>query len=373
MSYPRRFDTLKQNNKHTNNVINIMKIAVLISGGVDSSLALKLLKDQGHDITSFYLKIWLEDELSSLGSCPWEEDLSYIKKTCNILNVPLTIIPFQKEYHDKVVSYTITETKAGRTPNPDILCNQHIKFGIFYDSIDSSFDKVATGHYAQIEERDGIYSLKRAPDPIKDQTYFLCNLNQKQLSRALFPIGHLTKKKVRELAQKYELPSRERKDSQGICFLGKFKFRDFLAHHLGTKEGKLVEFESGKKIGTHKGCWYYTIGQRQGIRLSDGPWYVVAKNASTNIVYVSKNYEKIDGPRTTFEVSNLKWINEKEPQLTKLMVKIRHRSTPSPCTLELTSNNCGKITLQTKDQGIASGQFAVFYNDDICLGSGIIQ
>jgi len=349
-----------------------MKIAVLVSGGVDSSLALKLLKDQGHDITAFYLKIWLEDELSSLGSCPWADDLSYVKKTCEMLDVPLKIIPFQKQYHDQVVAYTIAETKAGRTPNPDVLCNQYIKFGAFYDAIDDSFDKVATGHYAQIEEKDGMYQLRRAPDPVKDQTYFLCNLNQKQLSRALFPIGHLSKKEVRHLSELYKLPACQRKDSQGICFLGKFKFRDFLAHHLGTKEGAIVEFESGQTLGTHEGNWYYTIGQRHGIRLSDGPWYVVAKEAEANIVYVSKTYEAIEGPRKEFAVAHCRWIGAKTDKK-ELLVKIRHRSTPTPCTVEFTSEGHAKVVLSEKDQGIASGQFAVFYDGDVCLGNGIIQ
>ena len=169
------------------------------------------------------------------------------------------------------------------------------------------------------------------------------------------------------------LPSKDKKDSQGICFLGKFKFRDFLFHHLGTRNGNIVEFETRQTIGTHEGNWYYTIGQRQGIRLSDGPWYVVAKDADANIVYVSKNYETIEGPRITFEVSNFKWINGTRPDATNLLVKIRHRSTPAPCTLEFTSTDRAIVTLAEKDQGIASGQFAVFYNGDICLGNGIIN
>ena len=226
-----------------------MKIAVLVSGGVDSSVALQLLKNQGHELTAFYLKIWLEDELSFLGNCPWQEDLQYVEGVCQKLAVPLRVVSLQKEYWEHVVSYTINQVKAGYTPNPDILCNQQVKFGAFYDVIGDEFDKVATGHYAQVFEENGMFFLMQAPDPIKDQTYFLSHLNQKQLSRALFPIGHLTKEHVRALAQEFDLPNKQRKDSQGICFLGKLKFDEFLAFHLGKKPGDLIEIETGERVG----------------------------------------------------------------------------------------------------------------------------
>ena len=262
-----------------------MKIAVLLSGGVDSSVALRLLKEEGkHELTAFYLKIWLEDELSFLGECPWEEDLEYVRAICDELEVPLKIVPLQKEYLDHVVSYVLAELKCGRTPSPDILCNERIKFGAFFDCIDSSFEKVASGHYAQVVEEDGAFYLKKAPDKVKDQTYFLSSLRQDQLGRALFPIGHLEKKEVRELAEKYDLPSKMRKDSQGICFLGKIKYKDFVKFHLGEKQGDMVDTESGKKMGTHNGMWFYTIGQRQGIGLHGGPWYVTGRDLDKNIV-----------------------------------------------------------------------------------------
>lgn len=344
-----------------------MKIAVLVSGGVDSSLALALLKEQGHDLEAFYLKIWLEDELSSLGSCPWEEDLSFVRSLCKNYNVPLHIVPLQNEYHDRVVSYTIAEVKAGRTPNPDVMCNQHIKFGAFSEAIDlSQFDAVASGHYAQKEILNGVHLLKRAPDSIKDQTYFLCNLSAEQRAKIIFPIGHLTKEQVRIEAQKRNLPSAARKDSQGICFLGKFKFKDFLAHHCGKQTGSFIEYETGKILGTHEGHWFFTIGQRSGITLSHGPWYVVSKNPSSNEVIISNNYQEIDSQRSQFEIANVEW-HSSNPDLSNLTVKIRHRAQPTLCTL---TNNV--ITLSKKDQGIAAGQFAVFYNNDICIGRAVI-
>lgn len=348
-----------------------MKIAVLVSGGVDSSVALNLLKNQGHDLTAFYLKIWLEDELSHLGNCPWEEDLNYVRQVCQKLEVPLEVVSLQKEYWDSVVSYTLAEIKAGRTPNPDILCNQRIKFGAFFDKIDASFDKVATGHYAQVRESNGIYELICSPDAIKDQTYFLSHLNQTQLKRALFPIGHLKKEHVRALAQQFDLPTKNRKDSQGICFLGKLKFHDFVAHYLGERTGDMVEWETGKKIGMHTGYWFYTIGQRQGLGLPGGPWYVVAKDVDKNIVYISKSYHAPDKKRDTFDVMCMNWITQ-APTSIHVRVKIRHGQQIYNAAIKWLSSDRIQVQLDERDQGIAAGQFAVFYNESLCLGSGII-
>ena len=398
-----------------------MKIAVLVSGGVDSSVALKLLKDQGHDLTAFYLKIWLEEELSFSGECPWKEDLDFAEKICKQLDVPLKVIPLQKEYQERIVNYVVSEVKAGRTPNPDVLCNKEIKFGIFYDKIGAEFEKVATGHYAQVEEKDGEYLLKTSPDPIKDQTYFLSHLSQKQLLRAMFPIGHLTKKEVRVLAEKFDLPTKVRKDSQGICFLGKIKFDDFVKHHLGTKVGDIVEFETGKKLGQHDGFWYHTIGQRKGLGLSGGPWYVVSKDIEKNIVFVSNKYFSPEKARDEFKVGNLHWISGVPPfpvcldlsihspsqklrgilkangqeesdhpvlrqaqdkivskgnndriEIANLKVKIRHGESFYECKLMLNSDGTADVKISERDQGIAAGQFAVFYENKICLGCGVI-
>ncbi|MBD3273497.1 tRNA 2-thiouridine(34) synthase MnmA [Candidatus Dependentiae bacterium] len=349
-----------------------MKIGVLLSGGVDSSVALKLLKDQGHDITAFYLKIWLEDDLSFLGQCPWQEDLKYVHAVCKQLDVPLRIINMQKEYRDRIVSYTISEVKDGRTPSPDIFCNKRIKFGAFFEKIADDFDKIATGHYAIIEEVDGKFLLKKAKDKFKDQTYFLSHLNQEQLSKLLFPIGHLKKDEIRNLAKKFNLPNAQRKDSQGICFLGKIKFSDFIKHHLGIKRGDFIEFETGKKIGEHQGFWYYTIGQRKGMGLSGGPWYVVSKDTKNNVVYISNKYYNQDKERKLFYVADFNWI-DKKPKDLNLDVKIRHGQHCYKSQLEFYNNNEAKVTLNASDQGLAPGQFAVFYKGDVCLGCGKIK
>lgn len=350
-----------------------MKIAVLVSGGVDSSVALRLLQDEGHELTAFYLKIWLEDELSFLGECPWEDDLAYVRSVCEQAGVPLTVVPFQKEYWERVVSYTVNEVKEGRTPNPDMLCNARIKFGAFYEYIaDKGFDKIATGHYAWTEERNGKTELLMSPDPVKDQTYFLSQLSQEQVNKAIFPIGKLEKSDVRKLAEQYELPNAKRKDSQGICFLGKIPFDKFLEYHLGKKPGNLIEFETGEILGKHDGFWYFTVGQRRGIKLPGGPWYVVKKDAEKNEVFISHGAHHELLARDTFEVSNMNWISGTLSVKTDLRVKIRHGAKIYPATLEYLEDEKVKVILKEKDPGVAEGQFAVFYDDDVCLGGGTI-
>ncbi|HLP79333.1 MAG TPA: tRNA 2-thiouridine(34) synthase MnmA [Acidobacteriota bacterium] len=346
-----------------------MKIACLVSGGVDSSVALRLLKDEGHDITAFYLKIWLEDELSYLGDCPWQEDLSYVEAVCKQANVPLKVLNLQKEYFDLVVKYAIKEVEAGRTPNPDMFCNFRVKFGAFYNAIDDSFDKIATGHYADIEEKDGVFYLKRVPDQIKDQTYFLAHLTQKQLSKALFPIGRYKKTEVRELAKKYDLPNKDRKDSQGICFLGKIKYNDFLKHYFGEKPGDIIDVKTKKKVGTHKGYYYHTLGQRKGMGLGHGPWYVVSKDPQKNIVYISNEYK--DVPRNEFYVNELNLPSGPLPK-EHLKVKVRHGQQVYRATVSEVKNGIYKVHIEGQDQGLAPGQFCVFYDDVYCYGCATI-
>ena len=348
-----------------------MKIAVLLSGGVDSSVALRLLKDQGHDLTAFYLKIWLQDEFSFLGDCPWEEDLKYAREVCHQINIPLEILPLQNEYWETVVTYTIEEVKEGRTPNPDIFCNSLIKFGQFYDKIDNLFEKVASGHYARVDEQDNKFLLKRSPDLIKDQTYFLAYLSQQQLSRALFPIGIYKKSEVRKLAEKFSLPNMSRKDSQGICFLGQVKFKEFIRHHLGKIEGKIIDVDTSKVLGKHPGYYYYTIGQRSGLGLGGGPWFVVKKDVENNIVYISRE-NTAARERNEFNVGKFNWISGTLPDEKELKVKIRHGAHMYDCSITGLHDSIANVRLNKPDRGIAPGQFAVFYDDDICLGGGVI-
>lgn len=349
-----------------------MKIAVLVSGGVDSSVALVKLVEQGHrDITAFYLKIWLEDELAYLGDCPWQDDLEYVRATCDLLKVPLQVVSLQSEYWQEVVSYTIAELKAGRTPSPDILCNQRIKFGAFLRYLGPDFDKIASGHYADIDWQDNVALLKRGTDPIKDQAYFLSHLSQVQLQKCLFPIGVYRKSEVRSMAVAHALPSMKRPDSQGICFLGKIKFNEFVKFHLGENPGQIREWESERVLGEHKGYWFHTIGQRKGLSLSGGPWFVIKKDIARNIVYVSHNETFMGQARNTLSIREPHWISG-APKKRHLQVKIRHGAKSYDCEVDYASDATLGVQLAGKDSGVAPGQFAVFYDGDYCLGGGVI-
>ncbi|MCH2174460.1 MAG: tRNA 2-thiouridine(34) synthase MnmA [Lentisphaeria bacterium] len=349
-----------------------MKVAVLISGGVDSSVALRRMVDEGHEVTAFYLKIWLEDELAFLGECPWEEDLDYVRQVCEQVNVPLEVLPLQKEYWDRVVSYTIAELQEGRTPSPDIFCNQRVKFGAFFEKISDEFDYIASGHYAQVEHGEDGSRLLKAPDPVKDQTYFLSHLSQEQLQKILFPIGDLLKREVRELAESYDLPNKKRKDSQGICFLGKIKYPDFVKYHLGEKDGDIIEFETGKKLGTHNGIWFYTIGQRQGIGLHGGPWYVVDKNMDSNTIAISNNRNANPAALDQFIMKAPNWVHH-EPVNGSYDVKLRHGPKTIQATIEKLNPSSWQVKLIESDGGLADGQFCIIYDKNECLGGGMIQ
>ena len=338
---------------------------------MDSSVALHRACERGDDVTAFYLKIWLEDELAHLGECPWEEDLAYARSVCERYGVPLEIVPLQAEYLDKVVSVALDELKAGRTPSPDIFCNQRIKFGAFVDWIGRDFDRIVSGHYAQIERSNTVTRLKRSPDPLKDQTYFLCILSEDQVARLDFPIGSLHKEHVRQLASTLDLPNKDRKDSQGICFLGKIRYSEFVRFHLGEQEGDIVDIATGKMLGKHKGYWYHTIGQRQGLGLGDGPWYVTGKDVESNTVYVTNSDEREERSRDRFSLSYTNWINGL-PQRERLTVKVRHGPKTSDATVTVGTETETHIALDQGDSGIAPGQWAVIYDGDYCLGGGVI-
>ena len=349
-----------------------MEIAVLLSGGVDSSLALSLLRRQGGSrLRAYYLKIWLEDELAFLGNCPWEEDMAYVEAVCRKLEIPFDIIPLQREYQQMVVQFAIDELKAGRTPSPDILCNQKVKFGAFLDKLNGGADKIASGHYAQIEAREDGYWLKRAADALKDQTYFLSNLNQHQLEKAIFPIGHLHKQEVRRLAHEHDLPTKNRKDSQGICFLGKLKYRDFVRFHLGERPGAILEKETGKTLGGHQGVWFYTLGQRTGLGLSGGPWYVVGKSVEENVIWVSHKEGHRDQALYEFHLPEICWING-VPSESVFQVKLRHG--PTLVEARLIKQEKGYLVrLKEKDPWAAPGQSVIFYRGEYCLGAAMID
>ncbi|HKK47528.1 MAG TPA: tRNA 2-thiouridine(34) synthase MnmA, partial [Alkalispirochaeta sp.] len=295
-----------------------MEYAALVSGGVDSAVALHTIASRADGpVRAYYLKIWLEDELSFLGQCPWEEDLHYVRDVCAAAGVPLEVVPLQDAYYQRVVSYTLDELRAGHTPSPDIFCNQRIKFGAFYDAIGGSADRIVTGHYARVL-RSGVgaqddatsdsVQLGVAPDPVKDQTYFLSHLSQEQLQRSEFPVGEMTKAQVRARAAELQLSNRNRPDSQGICFLGRIKYADFVRHYLGERPGPIRDADTGEELGGHNGAWFYTIGQRQGLGLGNGPWYVVRRDIDANVIEVSHAMRVAQRARRQFTVGNLHWI-----------------------------------------------------------------
>lgn len=351
---------------------------MLLSGGVDSSVALARLVASGeYDITAYYLKIWLEDELAYLGDCPWEEDLKYAAAVAEQLGVPLHVVPLQAEYHSRVVEYVLSEARAGRTPNPDIFCNSLVKFGAFNETVGRNYDYIATGHYARVThsaDHSLIPSrLLRAIDSVKDQTYFLSRLSPVQLSRALFPIGGMDKSNLRAEAARLGLPTATRPDSQGICFLGQIPYGDFLAHHLGTQLGNIVEQSSGRVLGAHQGHYRYTLGQRQNLRINGGPWYVVAKDVATNTVYVAHGSSIEERLVSTVTLTELSWLADKAPTVGEvLQVKLRHGPGERSATIIHIDTNTLTINLTEPEKGIAPGQFVALYRGEQCLGSGMV-
>lgn len=366
-----------------------MRIAVLISGGVDSAVVVHKLVREGHDLHLFYIRIGMDNGESD---CSAEEDIEFCRLIAKKYGLPLDIVPLQEEYWEHVVGYVIRTVGQGLTPHPDIMCNKLIKFGFFERRIGKDFDKTATGHYAAIEEDNGRLYLATVPDAVKDQTDFLAQLDYSQLSHLMFPLGGMTKEEVRRIAREAGLPNAGRKDSQGICFLGKINYNDFLRRYLGEKEGPIIELETGTKIGTHKGFWFHTIGQRKGLGLSGGPWFVVRKNASRNILYVSKGYSTPKQYGRHIRVCEMNWIScnpfdptgpspqkspipEVAPGRFGISFKTRHTPEFLDGTVGMTPE--GDLILESDSdiQGIAPGQFLIVYTPDrrLCLGSGMIS
>jgi len=353
-----------------------MEIAALVSGGVDSSVVVHLLKEAGYDPVIFYIRIGMEDR-DGLIDCSSEEDIEITSFIANKYGCRFEVVSLHDEYWEHVVNYTIESVKRGQTPNPDMMCNKYIKFGYFADKWGKGFDKIATGHYATTTEINDKIWLSTAKDKQKDQTDFLGQITYRQLSKLIFPIGHLLKSRVRTLAQAQHLPSANRKDSQGICFLGKINYNDFIERYLGKCRGEIVELETGKTIGTHNGYWFHTIGQRKGLGMSGGPWFVVGKDVKQNIIYVSNGYDPETQYGKTVGLEGFNFITAdiwgEFTDAKEITFKIRHTPDFTKGRFYRTGD-LYRIESDDKMQGIAPGQFAVVYDKDsrLCIGSGMI-
>jgi tRNA-specific 2-thiouridylase len=347
------------------------KVYVGMSGGVDSSLTAALLAEQGYDVTGVYMKNWTAD-LPGM-KCPWAEDLADAKRVAVQLGIPFKVFDFQAEYKSLVVDYMIAEYEAGRTPNPDIMCNQEVKFRLFLDAaLADGADMIATGHYART--KDG--KLLRAKDASKDQTYFLYRVTEEALRKTLFPLGDFASKEdVRKEAAKRGLATAQKKDSQGICFVGSVGIRDFLGQFVETEPGDIIDQDTGKTVGQHDGAIFYTFGQRHGLSVGGGlPYYVVGKDMAKNEVYVSTNLNNDDFWRKEIKLVDVHFINinpiAQESELT-VQVRVRHRAPLIDATI---STNTGDITVKfaNPERAIAPGQSIVIYNGETVLGGGIV-
>ena len=355
-----------------------MRIAALISGGVDSAVAVHRLVEQGHDVHLFYIRIGRDD---GTGDCSADEDIEICRLIAARYKLPFDIVELHQEYWDHVMRYALDTVASGLTPNPDMMCNLIIKFGYFEERVGHEFDLTATGHYASTEiDSQGYKWLTTAIDPVKDQTDFLARITYDQLRHIIFPIGDIPKAEVRQIALENRLPNATRKDSQGICFLGKINYNDFIKRHLGERPGPIVDIATGKILGTHRGPWFHTIGQRKGLGLSGGPWYVVKKDIENNTIFVAQGYDTELQFGHTLRLTSTRFITldpwKDEPMVHRqILFKNRHTPEFTPGTL-IRSEIPGEFTIESKQpvQGIAPGQFAVIYDSDghRCLASGQI-
>ena len=343
-------------------------MALGMSGGVDSSVAAYLLLKQGYDVTGVFMQCWD----AKADGCKADEDRTFAVKTAAKLGIPFDTLDFRKEYNEKVMKYFYDEYRAGRTPNPDVMCNKEIKFGLFFDwAMKNDFDFVSTGHYARIRKKlDGSFDLLKGKDITKDQSYFLYLLGQKQLSKTLFPVGDMAKKELRKLADKLDLPSAKRPDSMGICFIGEVDVKDFLKKRIKEKIGEVVDI-NGEIIGTHEGVWFYTIGQRHGFKVNKYfgyPLYVVSKDVENNRLVVGK---ETDAVTKEFTVLNPHWTFNKLKSMA-CAVRIRHLGGLHEARLTVGGGNV-KVVLNEPIFAVASGQSAVFYKRNVVLGGGTIR
>jgi tRNA-specific 2-thiouridylase len=347
------------------------KVYVGMSGGVDSSVSAALLKKEGYDVTGVFIKVWQPDWLENTNACTWREDRLDAMRVAAKLDIPFVTLDLEKEYKEEVVDYMIREYRAGRTPNPDVMCNRYVKFGGFFNwAMKQGADYVATGHYAQIQNG----KLVAGNDANKDQSYFLWTLTKDQLSKTLFPVGNIEKSEVRKLANKFDLPNADKKDSQGLCFIGKIDIKDFLSHYIESKKGPVLD-EKGSVIGEHNGAFFYTIGERHGFVITkksphDQPYYVIAKNIERNTITVANKATDGALPNgiTSVTLSNVNWNQGSIPVNVKLLARSRYREELQ----EISFINQEHATFAIPQHTLSSGQSLVVYDRNICLGGGVI-
>lgn len=359
------------------------KVILGLSGGVDSSVAAYILKEQGYEVEAVFMRNWdsalnndiLGNPTADDAICPQEMDYQDAKKVADQLGIKLHKVDFIKEYWEYVFTYFLEEYKKGRTPNPDIMCNKEVKFKAFLDYADQlDCDYIAMGHYAQVNHGDEESFLLRGIDQNKDQTYFLCQLNQKQLQRSLFPIGHLTKPEVRQIANKLGLATAKKKDSTGICFIGERDFNQFLQNYLPAKPGHMVTLE-GEVMGEHQGLMYYTIGQRKGLGIGGkgDAWFVIGKDLEKNRLLVGQGFEHEYTFSDSCKVTDVNWINERFTGQKECTAKFRYRQPDIPVVLEWIDEKTLQVTFKKLVRAVTPGQAAVFYDQEICLGGGFID
>ncbi len=361
----------------THDLIKKQRIVVGLSGGVDSSVAAYLLKQEGYDVLGLFMKNWEDDDTDEY--CSSRQDFLDAVSVADVLDIPIEVVNFSAEYKDRVFSHFLAEYQAGRTPNPDVLCNAEIKFKAFLDhATQMGADKIATGHYAQVRRFGNTFQLLKGEDGTKDQSYFLYRLNQQQLARTLFPVGHLYKRQVREIARTLNLPNQAKKDSTGICFIGERPFREFLNRYLPHEPGE-IQTPEGKVIGEHIGLMYYTLGQRQGLGIggtrdgNDEPWFVCAKDRQRNVLIAVQGHNHPALFRPTLKATDLTWISGQQPHCNWVYAaKTRYRQVDAPCAISRIESGICHVEFAQEQWAVTPGQSVVVYESKVCLGGGII-